>query len=388
VRRRNFIPPDAFPYKTATGALYDSGNYQAALKRALELADYPGWRAKQVEQRTAKSQKLLGIGLSTFIEQSGDGGAMPGPKEAATVRVRRDGTLLVQSGVSTNGQGHLTAFAQIAAHVFHLPREKVEVRLNDTALPAFSIGTFASRVTQTGGSAVLLAAEAAREKALNVAARALEVSPSDLELEDGRVRVRGVPTRSVALGELASLVEEQPDLIECELPNPVNGAPIEGLAAWRDYSPAGAAYGSGAHIAVVEIDRESGEIELLQYVAVDDCGRVLNHYLAEGQIHGSLAQGIGQALYEGVLYDENGQLLTGTFMDYALPLAKQLPTFITDFVETPSPFTPSGVKGVGEAGCIGAPPAIVNAVLDALAPLGITSIDMPLTSEKLWKLIQ
>ena len=388
VRRRNFIPPRAFPYKTATGALYDSGNYQAALERALELADYRGWRVKQAGRRAAQDQKLLGIGLATFIEQSGDAAALPGPKEAATVRVRRDGSILVQSGVSTNGQGHITAFAQIAANIFHLPGSRVEVYLNDTTLPAFSIGTFASRVTQTAGSAVLLAAEAAREKALHVAARALEVSPADLELENGRVIVRGVPARSIELGELARLVEEQPDLVEHEPPNPVNGAPIEGLAAWRDYAPAGAAYGSGAHVAIIEIDGESGEIALLQYVAVDDCGRVLNHYLAEGQIHGSLAQGIGQALYEGILYDEDGQLLTGTLMDYALPLAKELPAFITDFVETPSPLNPVGAKGVGEAGCIGAPPALVNAALDALAPLGVTSIDMPLTPEKIWKLIQ
>ncbi len=234
---------------------------------------------------------------------------------------------------------------------------------------------------------MLLAAEAAREKALQLAARTLEAAPADLVMEDGRVMVRGVPTRVIELGEIARVVEEQPDLIEHDPPNPANGAPIEGLAAWRDFSPQGATYASGTHIAVVDVETETGEIHILKYIAVDDCGRVLNHYLAESQIHGSLAQGIGQALYEEVLYDQDGQLLTGTLMDYALPIATQVPEFVTDLVETPSPFNPLGAKGVGEAGCIGAPPAIVNAVLDALAPLGVREIDMPLKPEKIWRLL-
>jgi carbon-monoxide dehydrogenase large subunit len=184
------------------------------------------------------------------------------------------------------------------------------------------------------------------------------------------------------------MVEGQPELIERELPNPANGVPIEGLAAWRDFAPQGAAYASGTHVAVIEVESETGEVQILKYVAVDDCGRVLNHYLAEAQIHGGLAQGIGQALYEEVIYDQDGQLLTSTLMDYPLPLARQVPDFVTEFVETPSPLNPLGVKGVGEAGCIGAPPTIVNAVLDALAPLGIHAIDMPLKPEKVWALIQ
>jgi carbon-monoxide dehydrogenase large subunit len=289
--------------------------------------------------------------------------------------------------VAHNGQGHFTALAQIAATVFGLPGAKVEVQMNDTTLPGFSVGTFGSRVIQIGGSAVLLAAQAAREKALQLAARMLEVAPADLVMEDGRVMVRGVPARVITLGELARLAEEQPDLIEHDPPNPDNAAPIEGLAAWRDFSPQGATYASGTHIAVVEIETETGEVHILKYVAVDDCGRVLNHYLAESQIHGSLAQGIGQALFEEVLYDPNGQLLTGTLMDYALPISTQVPEFITDLIETPSPFNPLGAKGVGEAGCIGAPPAIVNAVLDALAPLGMREIDMPLKPEKIWEIL-
>jgi len=390
VRRRNFIPAQATPYKTVTGIVYDSSNYAAALDRALELADYKGWRAKQQEYRQTSNPRLLGIGVASFIELSGDSAVPPpnAPREAAAVRIRSDGSVLVQSGVAHNGQGHFTAFAQIASTTLHMPASNIEVRMNDSKLPGYSAGTFGSRVTQVAGSAVLLAAQAVKEKALQLAAQVLEAAPADLVMADGQVQVRGVASRAVALGELARIVEERPDLIEHEPPNPANGAPIEGLAAWRDFSPSGAAYSSGTHIAVVEVDRETGDVHILQYVAVDDCGRVLNHYLVESQVHGGLAQGIGQALYEEALYDADGQLLSGTLMDYALPNATMLPDFITDFIETPSPFNPLGAKGAGESGCIGGPPTIVNAVLDALAPLGITSIDMPLRPEKIWALVQ
>jgi carbon-monoxide dehydrogenase large subunit len=388
VRRRNLITPDAFPYQIINGGQYDSGNYQAALERAGELADYAGWRTKQQERRQHQGSKLLGIGLSSFVEVSGGSMGGPMPQESATVRIRSDGSILVLSGVATNGQGHFTAFAQIAASVFAVPATQVEVQMNDSALPAFSIGTFGSRTLQIAGTAVHLAAEAAREKALSVAARHLEAAPVDLELADGRVNVRGVPARTVTLGELARMVEEQLDLIEHDKPNPVNGAPIEGLAAWRDFNPSNATYCSGTHIAVVEVDTETGEIHILQYAAVDDSGNVLNHHLAEAQIHGALAQGIGQALYEESVYDTEGQPLTSTFMDYAMPTAKNVPSFLTDFIETPSPVNPLGVKGIGESGTTAAPPAIVNAVLDALAPLGIRTIDMPLKPETVWAKIE
>jgi carbon-monoxide dehydrogenase large subunit len=389
VRRRNFIPKEAFPYSTVTGVKYDSGNYKDALEKAIVLVDYTGWRAKQREQRELLGKKLLGIGISSFIELTGDSFSVPGAlRESATVRIRQDGTVLIQSGVAHTGQGHFTAFAQIVAKVFDIPGSLVEVCMNDADLPGFSNGTFGSRVTQIAGSAVLFAAEAVRDKALQEAARVLEVDAADLDVEGGQVVVRGVPARSITLGELARLVEEQPVLIEREPPNPANGAPIEGLAAWRDFASQGAANASGTHVAVVEVDSETGEVRVLTYVAVDDCGRVLNHYLAEAQIHGGLAQGIGQALYEEVIYDQNGQLLTSTLMDYALPLADEVPDFVTDLTETPSPLNPLGAKGVGEAGCIGAPPAIVNAVLDALAPLGVEAIDMPLRPERVWAVIQ
>jgi carbon-monoxide dehydrogenase large subunit len=385
VRRRNLITPDAFPYTNLVGGQYDSGNYQAGLEKVLELGEYAKWRAHQQERRQQGDSRLLGIGLTTFIEVSGGAMNIPGmPRESATVRVRRDGSLLVQSGVATNGQGHFTTFAQIAASVFAIPDTQVEVQMNDSALPAFGIGTFGSRTTQISGTAVHLAAEAAREKALTLAAQHLEASPADLELANGQISVRGVPTRTISLGELAALVEEQPDLIEHEQPNPVNGAPIEGLAAWRDFNPANATFCSGAHLAVVEVDSETGELRILSYVAVDDSGKVLNHYLADAQVHGAIAQGIGQALYEETVYGRNGQLLSSTLMDYTMPLAAQIPAFQNAFVETPSPLNPLGVKGVGEGGTTAAPPTIVNAALDALAPLGVRSLDMPLKPETIW----
>jgi aerobic carbon-monoxide dehydrogenase large subunit len=389
IRRCNLIPPDAFPYKTLSGGEYDSGNYEVALNRAVELADYSAWRAKQLAQRQQNSSTLLGIGLAAFNAVSGGAmGPLQMPQEAATVRIRRDGTILVQSGVASNGQGHFTAFAQIVASAFHLPATQVEVQMNDTVLPAFGIGTFGSRTTQISGSAVALAAAAVREKALQVAAQHLEAAVADLEIKDGSISVRGVPARLITLGELARMVEEQPELIEHERPNRVNEAPIEGLAAWRDFRPSNATFSSGTHLAVVEVDTETGEIAILRYVAVDDCGTILNPYLADAQVHGATAQGIGQALYEEVLYDDRGELLSSTLMDYTMPNAGQIPDIVTDFVETPSPLNPLGAKGIGESGCIGAPPAIVNAVLDALSPLGIQTIDMPLKPERVWATIQ
>lgn len=392
VRRINYIPTEAFPYTALTGITYDSGNYVAALDKVLELGNYAEWRKKQQAQRQSKdSSKLIGIGLGSYIEIAGGGGpSMPGiPQESATVRVRNDGSVLVQSAVAHNGQGHFTAFTQIAASTFNLPADKVEVQLGSTDLPSYAVGTFGSRTTAVSGSAVLLAAEAARAKTLEVAGRLLEVGTADLTLENGRVMVQGVPGKSIELAELARQVEANETLAgEPEKPNPANGVPVEGLASWRDFNPPNATFPFGSHLAVVEIDTLTGDVEIVKYVAVDDCGNILNEYLAEAQVHGSLAQGIGQALYEEAAYDENGQLISGTLMDYTVPTALELPEFIVDATETPSPTNPLGAKGVGESGCTGAPPTIVNAVLDALAPLGITTIDMPLRPEKIWSLIQ
>lgn len=389
VRRRNLLESEAFPYTTPTGVTYDSGNYREALEKAVALADYAEWRERQRERRAHPDQKPLGIGVTSFVEITGGLIPPPGaPQEAATVRIRTDGSLLVQTGVAANGQGHVTTFAQIAASVFDMPGALVAVGLNDSELPGFSMGTFGSRTVQLSGSAVLLAAQAVREKALKLAADHMEAAPDDLVVADGRVAVRGYPSRNIELGELARLVEERPELIEHEPPNPANQAPIEGLAAWRSFTPPGLTFSSGTHVAVVEVDPDTGEIHILRYVAVDDCGRVVNHYLTEAQSHGALAQGIGQALFEEIAYSPEGQILTGTLLDYALPKASQLPSFELASVETPAPGNPLGAKGIGEAGAIGAPPTIVNAALDALAPLGVTTIDMPLSPEKVWSLIR
>jgi carbon-monoxide dehydrogenase large subunit len=387
VRRRNLIPADAFPYDTPVGLTYDSGNYQLALDKAVELAQYDMWRARQRERRAdLRATKLLGIGVSTFIETSG--GGTQGPHDAATVRVLRDGTIQVLCTVAHNGQGHFTVFSQLVASVFNVPGTQIDVRMNDVTLPGYSVGTYASRTTQTAGTVIYLAAQALQDKVMQVAAHVLEVAPDDLELKQGRVMVRGVPTHSLELGQLARIVEEQPELIEHEAPNPANGTPIEGLAAWRSFNSSDMSIASGSHIAIVEVERETGDIQILRYIAVDDVGRILNHYLAEAQMHGSLAQGIGQALFEGIFYDQEGQNLTTTFMDYAMPTSAQLPVFELDLVETPSPLNPLGVKGVGESGTIGAPPTIVNAVIDALSPLGVSALDMPLLPEKIWQIIQ
>jgi carbon-monoxide dehydrogenase large subunit len=390
VRRRNLLAPEAFPYQTVTGMSYDSGNYPALLTRLLELAEYEGWRSKQREQRAHAGTRLTGLGLSTFNEVCGDGRQMyaGGQREAAVVRLRPDGTLLVHSGVAHNGQGHFTLFAQIAAGVFALPVERVEVEMNDADLPVYSIGTFGSRVTQVGASVVLLAAQALRERVIQLAARLLEVAQQDLQIVAGQVGVRGAPGRALALGDLAAQAEAYPALLAEVEDQPTRARGIEGLACWRDFAPEGPAFSAGAHLAVVEVDTETGDIRVLRYVAVDDCGRVLNRAMAEMQLHGALAQGFGQALCEETRYDQQGQVLSGSLLDYALPLAKELPNFTSEFIETLSPTNPLGVKGIGEAGTIGAPPALVNAVLDALAPVGVSTIDMPLTCEKVWQLIQ
>ncbi|GCF09670.1 xanthine dehydrogenase family protein molybdopterin-binding subunit [Dictyobacter arantiisoli] len=384
VRRRNLIPATAFPYRTPTGLTYDSGNYQLALDKALALADYAGWREKQRQRRARPTSKYLGIGVSTFIETTGGTMSQNGLHEAATVRILPDGRLRVQCGVAHNGQGHFTIFAQLVAQLFDIPGSQVEVQMNDTSLPGYSTGTNASRITQTAGSAIHLAANAVREKALKLASQQLEVATQDLIVTSGKIMVQGSPSHFVELGALARAVEQQPELIEHEAPNPANGIPIEGLAAWRSFTPQSAAIASGTHIAIVEVDSETGDIQILRYIAVDDGGHIVNHELAEAQMHGALTQGIGQALFEGVFYDEAGRNLTTTFMEYALPAPDQVPDFTLELVETPSPLNPLGAKGIGEAGTIGAPPTIVNATLDALAPLGITDLDMPLLPEKIW----
>ncbi len=371
VRRRNFISPDAFPYMSATGIEYDSGNYDLALTEALERIDYDRIRS---EQATARAEgRLVGLGMAVYCELAGPGW------DSGSALVQPSGTVMVTTGISPHGQGEETTFAQIVADELGISMEDVVVKASDTAITPQGIGTFGSRGTSIGGSAVLLAVRQVKQKAAKIAAARLEVSEDDIVFEDGRLNVRGTPDRGLTFKQVAQAAYGMGGL-------PSGLEP--GLDATSYFSPTGRTFPFGAHIALVEIDRESGELHVLRYLAVDDCGPLINPQLVEGQVVGGLAQGFGQALGEAIVYDDNGQLLTGSMMDYFVPKADLMPTIETAHTVTPSPVNPLGVKGVGEAGTTGSPPALVNAVLDALSPLGIEHVDMPMTSQRLWKLIQ
>lgn len=382
VRRKNFIAPDRFPYDTATGITYDSGEYLRALEEALKRVDYPRLRREQqrrIEVKKKKKgkekekQKLLGIGIACYVEICGFG-----PFELGSVRVGPEGKTTVLTGTSPHGQGHETSWAQITADTLQIPIEDIEVLHGDTAVVPRGIGTFGSRSAAVGGVAVLESSVRVKEGAREIAAHLLEAASADVVLENGEFHVVGVPDRSVSWKEVAAMGNSD------SLPRELTGK----LAAERDYVPSGETYPFGTHLAVVEIDPETGEIAIVRYLTVDDCGRVINPLIVEGQIHGGIAQGIGQALFEGAIYDESGNLLTGSLMEYAVPRADLLPHFECHRTETPTPLNPLGVKGVGEAATIGSTPAVVNAVVDALAHLGVRHIDTPITPETVWKLLR
>jgi carbon-monoxide dehydrogenase large subunit len=374
VRKINFPTAKEFPFKTATGLVYDSGNYQLALDKALKLAGYDKLRREQKQLRSRG--RYLGIGLSTYVEICAMG---PGFWEYGKVEVDADGKVRVYSGASPHGQGQKTSFAQIVADQLSVPLEVIEVVHGDTATVAKGIGTFGSRATAVGGIAVYQAAEKVREKARELASHLLEVDADDLVFSDGRFGVKGVPRRALTIQQIAGQAAQAKNL-----PKEMEG----GLSADSTFEPANFTFPFGTHICVVEVEPETGNVEIKKYVAVDDCGKVINPLLVDGQVQGGIAQGLGQALYEGVVYDENGQLLTGSLMDYALPRAADLPYLQLARTETPSPVNPLGLKGIGEAGTIGSTPAVVSAVVDALAPFGVTHIDMPLTPQKIWSLCQ
>jgi aerobic carbon-monoxide dehydrogenase large subunit len=385
VRRRNFIPADRFPYTTVTGMTYDSGDYRRSLDAALELAGYDALRRRQRELR--RQGRYLGIGLSSYVEFCGLGpsrllggvGFGRGGWESATVRVHPGGKVTLYSGASDEGQGHATSFAQIAADGLGLPLEDVAVAESDTAQVQFGNATYNSRSMSVGGTAVKLAVDKVVAKALKIAAHLLEVAEEDVQFQDGRFSVKGAPHRVQSFAEVglaANLAHNYPAGLE------------PGLEAQSFYDPVGLTASFGTHIAVVEVDIDTGRVRVERHIAVDDCGNVINPLLAVGQVHGGIAQGLGQALLEGAEYDEQGQLLTGSLADYALPRATDLPHLEVSHTVTPSPLNPLGVKGIGEAGTIGATPALVNAVLDALAPFGIAHLDMPLKPEKLWTAMQ
>jgi carbon-monoxide dehydrogenase large subunit len=371
IRRRNFIPPDAFPYQTAAGMVYDSGDYDLGLTRALELADYDALCAEQERLRAAG--RYLGIGIGTTTEVSAGG-----PFESANVRVEPSGVVTVATGTSPHGQGEETTFAQIVADELGVALSDVIVVHGDTARTPQGIGTFGSRGLAVGGSALVRALEPVKEKARRIAAHLLEAAPEDITMHEGRFGVTGAPDRSVALREIAGAAyggRIPPDI-------------TPGLEAVEFFRPEGSAFPFGADVCVVEVDPETGIVTLRDYILVSDCGRVISPLLVEGQIHGGLAQGIAQALWEEIVYDEQGQLVSGSLMDYAVPVARYFPQFAHAMTETPSPFNPLGAKGIGELATVSAPPAVVNAVLDALAPFGIRHLDMPLTPERVWRAIE
>ena len=380
IRRKNFIPPERFPLSTVTGANYDVGEYAKSLDEALRIAGYDDLRAEQRERRERGDTKLLGIGLCTYVEVTA-GGLF---QEFGGVEVQSDGTVVATVGTSAHGQGHETAFAMIVAELLGVAMDDVRVVQSDTALVPRGSGTMGSRSLQTAGSAVHNASVEVLEKAKRLAAHLLEASPDDIVLHDrGTLGVAGVPASALSWGELAMAATDparRPD----DWPTGPEGA----LMAAVDFNQGEATFPFGAHVAVVEVDTETGTAELIRHVAVDDCGRILNPLLVRGQQHGGIAQGVAQALYEGMVYDDEGNPLTANLMDYAMPSAAELPSFEASNTETPTPLNPLGAKGIGESGTIGSTPAVQNAVIDALSHLGITHIDMPLAAERVWRAIQ
>ncbi len=386
LRRKNFVPPDAFPFTTISGITYDSGDYAPALDRALEMADYKGFEKRRAEAKARG--RYRGIGLSSYVEICGLApskansalGVGWGGYESARIRVHPTGAVQVFTGTSPHGQGHETSWAQIAADAIGVTPNDIEVRHGDTfESPGMGVGTFGSRSLAVGGIAVHNAAQKIREKVIQIGAHLLEASPADVVVQGGKVFVKGVPEKAKAFGEISMAAYLASNLPEGMEP---------GLEATTYYDPPNFTFPFGTHIAEVEVDPETGTIEIIRYSACDDCGRQINPMIVEGQLHGGITQGIGQALYETAVYDNNGQLLSGSMMEYHVPTAADVPAFALDHTVTLTKTNPLGVKGIGEAGTIASTPAMVNAVIDALAPLGITHIDMPLTAEKVWGAIR
>jgi carbon-monoxide dehydrogenase large subunit len=388
LRRKNFISKEEFPFETALGIVYDSGDYHGTLDKLVDHFDVDEFRAEQ--ERLSGEGVYKGVGFSTYVEVCGLAPSRAvGPQgvglqaayyESANVRVTPTGSAIVYTGASPHGQGHDTGFAQIAGDILGIDPQNVDVLHGDTDQGAWGWGTYGSRTLAVGGEAVARAAQRIQEKAKRICAALLEAAPEDIELADGKYQVRGSPDKSMTMAEISGAAHIPPN----ELP-----ADIEpGLEDSAFYDPENFVFPFGAHACVVDVDAETGKVTVVRYVAVDDCGPAVNPMLIDGQIHGGVVHAIGQALYEQVVYDEDGQLVTGTFVDYALPTAAELPSFETDRTETPSPVNTLGVKGVGEAGTIGATPAIVAAAVDALTPLGVTELEMPLTPMRVWQAIQ
>ena len=370
LRLKNLLGPEVFPFRTLTGVTYDTGDYAAALREAVRVAGYDELLAEQAARRQRDDTKLLGIGVSSYVEITAGGGG----SEYGSVEVHENGTATISVGTSAHGQGHATAFAMIVADRLGIAIESVRCVQSDTAAVPRGGGTGGSRSLQLGGTAVARAAEAVLERAKDIAGRLLEADPADVVVtDDGRLGVAGVPARSFTWAEIATAAVAD------------GGHP---LAVALDVAQDGSTFPFGAHIAVVEVDSDTGQVQVRRHVAVDDCGRILNPLLVTGQQHGGIAQGIAQALWEQVVFDEDGNPLTSNLADYAMPSAAELPAFEARNIETPTPLNPLGAKGIGESGTIGSTPSIQNAVVDALSHLGVRHIDLPCTSERVWRAIQ
>jgi carbon-monoxide dehydrogenase large subunit len=380
VRRKNFISRDRFPFATQMGAVYDSGDYEKALDRALENANWPELK-KQRDAARAEG-RLVGLGLAMYVEVCGIGpsSSLPtGGWEHSQVTVERDGHISATTGASPHGQGNETTFAQMLADQFGVPLEHVTILHGDTGVVKQGIGTFGSRSQAVGGTALHMAGTKVKAKMAKFAAASMEASEEDLVFENGKIFVRGAPAQGKTFAEIAGYAY---------VPVPLPPGLEPGLSEEAFFEPTNNTYPFGCHISMVEVDRDTGEPRLLKLVAVDDAGHLINPLIVEGQIQGGLAQGIGQALIEEVVYNSDGQLVTGSFMDYALPRATDFPRFELDHTVTPTPVNPLGAKGCGEAGTLGSTPCIVAAVVDALSEFGVKHIDMMLRPEKLWRIIQ
>jgi carbon-monoxide dehydrogenase large subunit len=375
VRRRNFIPPDAFPYQAATGLTYDSGNYAQGMERALELLDYPHWRARARQQKP--DEPLIGIGLATFLKSSGAAGDHR--VESAEVTIAPSGDIIVYTGISPHGQGSETSFAQIVADELGVHPAQVRVRHSDTALFPLGEGTSASRGLIVGGSAVYAVVQEARQHLAHLASELLGCAAEDIDFQNGRAFNRYKPEEQLTFAQLVAAASSR-------VHGSVEGE--RGLVFSGTYTLPGAPFSFGAHAVIVEVSRETGQVTILRYVGVHDCGRIVNPRLVEGQIIGGIAQGLGQALTEDVVYSPEGQPLTGSLLDYALPKAHEIPPLILETLEVPSPTNPLGAKGIGSVSTVPAPAAVANAVLDALASFGVRHIDTPLTAEKIWHAMQ
>jgi carbon-monoxide dehydrogenase large subunit len=384
IRRRNFIPTDKFPYSAAAGLVYDSGNYADALDKCLDLAGYAELRAEQKRRRDSGDPRQIGIGLSSYVEMCGLAPSRvlaslnyaAGGWEAATVRILPTAKVQVVTGTSPHGQGHETAWSMIVADRLGLSPEDVEVLHSDTAIAPHGMDTYGSRSVPVGGTAVFLATERVIDKARQIAAHQMEAAQEDVEFVSGAFSVKGSPDRSMPLATVAFEAFTAHNLPEGLEPN---------LEASSHFDPTNFTFPFGTHLAVVEVDTETGGVRLERYVAVDDCGNQINPMIVEGQIHGGVVQGIAQALWEEAAYDSEGNLISASFTDYLVPSAAEVPQFQTATTVTPSPSNPMGTKGIGEAGTIAATPAVINAIVDALSPFGIKDISMPASPQRIWQ---